>query len=402
MLLQEILEIIAIFREIMEPTAHIERRALMVASPRVYREWTAVEEAHQLLQQQGITVVETLPVHLLDGKPPLARNWQASGIDQVIAAGGDGTIGAVATHIASSGLLLGILPLGTSNDFARSLHLPMGLRAACQTIAAGRLLTVDVGCAQPALTAPYGLRNVQERHSVPETPEGQRPLHAFFAHALTLGLNVNFARLATSATMRQRFGPLTYPVAALNTLSNAQPMKFTLTFQGPACSLSPEEVENEVEPDLPYHYEALQVAIINSPLFGGHFSFALAGVEMSDHLLDILIVEHFDPRQLLEAARAALKSDKHGWREANSARFPGIRHVRARQITIETDEPVDVTLDGELRGRTPIVVTSVARALQVFVPEHTLTEEPDDVAELDEAAALDETAAANEAAELIR
>jgi diacylglycerol kinase (ATP) len=376
----------------MEPTPQLERRALMVASPRVYREWTAVEESHALLQQQGITIVETLPVHLLDGKPPLATNWEASGVNQVIAAGGDGTIGAVATHIAGSNLSLGILPLGSSNDFARSLHLPLGVREACQTIAEGHLLAVDVGCAQPALSAPYGLRRAQEQHSIPETPEGQRPLHAFFAHALTLGLNVNFARLATSATMRQRFGPLTYPVAALSALSSAQPMKFTLTFQGPACSLTPEESENEIEPDQPHHYEALQVAVINSPLFGGSLSFALAGVEMSDHLLDILIVECFDPRQLLAAARAALKADKRGWREAHSNRFPGIRHVRARQLTIETEEPADVTLDGELRGRTPIVVTSVSRALQVFVPEHTLTAEADDIAEPDEIAALDEAA----------
>jgi diacylglycerol kinase (ATP) len=378
----------------MESIPHLEHRALMVASPRVYHEWTAVEESHELLQQQGITIVETLPVHLLDGKPPLAKNWQASGVDQVIAAGGDGTIGAVATHIAGSNLSLGILPLGSSNDFARSLHLPLDTREACQTIAEGHLLTVDLGYAQPALSAPYGLRKIEEQHSVPETPEGQRPHHAFFAHALTLGLNVNFARLATSATMRQRFGPLTYPVAALSALSNAQPLKFTLTFQGPACSLSPEESENEIEPDQPYHYEALQVAVINSPLFGGSLSFALAGVEMSDHLLDILIVEYFDPRQVLEAARAALKADKRGWREAHSTRFPGIRHVRARQLTIETEEPVDVTLDGELRGRTPIVVTSVSRALQVFVPEHTLTAEPDDSAELDEAA-LEELAASD-------
>lgn len=385
----------------MDPT-HGERRAIMVASPRVYQEWTAVEKSHQLLQQQGITIVETLPVNLLDGKPPLAGNWQASDINQVIAAGGDGTIGAVATHIAGSGLPLGILPLGTSNDFARSLHVPLDMQQACQTIGEGHLIVVDVGCAQPALAAPYGLRNVQERHTVPETPEGQRALHAFFAHALTLGLNVNFARLATSATMRQRFGPLTYPVAALSTLSNAQPMKFTLTFQGPACSLTAEEGENEIEPDQPYHYEALQVAVINSPLFGGHFSFALAGVEMSDHLLDILIIECFDPRQLLEAARTALKADKRGWREAHSARFPGIRHVRARQLTIETEEPADVTLDGELRGRTPIVVTSVARALQVCVPEHTLTAETDDLAEPDDDAAVGEIAAPDEAAEMMR
>ena len=44
-----------------------------------------------------------------------------------ISGGGDGLVGGVITHIAESGLPLGILPLGTSNDIARSLHIPQDL-----------------------------------------------------------------------------------------------------------------------------------------------------------------------------------------------------------------------------------------------------------------------------------
>ncbi len=347
----------------------LQRRALIIANPRVYSAATVLKDACELLQQRGITTADIWPVNMLDQKPPMVALWQTRGINLVIAAGGDGSIGAATTHLAGSGMPLGILPLGTSNDFARSLRLPLSLEAACDVIASGHILAVDIGCAQPALTAPYALHEAAAHHHLSRPIDGEQPARAFFTHTLTLGLNVTFARLATSATMRQRFGPFTYPVAALSTLSNAQPMEFTLTFHGPACALAPEEAEHEIEPDRPYHYQALQVAVINSPVFGGPMEFALAGVELHDHLLDMLIVENFDLRQLLAAAQIALTPTKDGRRAAVSSRFPGIHHVKAREVIIETAEPADVTLDGELRGRTPILVSSVARALHVLVPK---------------------------------
>jgi diacylglycerol kinase family enzyme len=71
---------------------------------------------------------------------------------------------------------------------------------------------------------------------------------------------------------------------------------------------------------------------------------------------------------LLAAAQAVLTPSQNGWREAISKDFPGIIHVKARGVTIKTAEALDVTLDGELRGRTPILVTSAPRALNVIVP----------------------------------
>lgn len=344
------------------------RKALLLASPSIYREQLSIESARALLQQQRVTITQVVSVAALDGEPPLAGQWQAAGVEMVIVAGGDGSIGAAATHLAYSGLPLGILPLGTSNDFARSLRLPLDLAEACQTIAMGHSRGVDLGCAWPALTEPYALHEITAGdYAAPASSPYQE--QAFFTHALTLGLNVAFAQLATSATMRQRFGRLTYPLAALETLSTAQPLDFTLTFHSPACSLAPEATENEIEAERPYRYQALQIAVINSPIFGGQFEFAVAGVELHDRLLDILIVERFDPRQLLAAAQTALAPSSNGWREASSKDFPGIRHIKAERVTIATDEPVDVTLDGELRGRTPLGVASAARALKVMVPE---------------------------------
>jgi diacylglycerol kinase (ATP) len=342
-------------------------QALLLASPRIAQEQLSIQAAEQFLSQHGITIGRVISVETLDGLPPLAEKWRAEGIGLVIAAGGDGTVGAAATHLAHSELPLGILPLGTSNDFARALDIPLELPEACHTIATGQRVQVDLGCAIPAATAPHALQ--EAAHAPGATiPLDQTRTQAYFTHALTLGMNVAFAQLATDATVRQRFGRFTYPLAALETLSTSQLYDFTLLFNGLACALAPEETENDIEVEQPYHYQALQVAVINSPVFGGSFEFTIAGVELQDHLLDILIVERFDLRQLLAAAQMALTPNKDGKREAISRHFPGIHHVKARQVTIETAEPVDVTLDGELRGRTPILVTSAARALNVIVP----------------------------------
>ena len=63
----------------------------------------------------------------------------------IVAGGGDGTINAVASAVTGTGKVLGILPLGTLNHFARDLKIPNDLEAAAQIIIAGRAINVDVG-----------------------------------------------------------------------------------------------------------------------------------------------------------------------------------------------------------------------------------------------------------------
>jgi diacylglycerol kinase family enzyme len=70
---------------------------------------------------------------------------QAGCCDVLVAAGGDGTVGAAAGAIAGSGIPLGILPLGTFNHFARDAGIPLDLDQAVACIAAGRTRRVDVG-----------------------------------------------------------------------------------------------------------------------------------------------------------------------------------------------------------------------------------------------------------------
>lgn len=74
----------------------------------------------------------------------LARRVVAESDGAVIAAGGDGTISAVASQLAGSGKTLGILPAGTLNHFAKDLRIPLDLENAARVIAAGRTVEVDL------------------------------------------------------------------------------------------------------------------------------------------------------------------------------------------------------------------------------------------------------------------
>ena len=74
-----------------------------------------------------------------------ARNAVADQSGIVVAGGGDGTVSAVASHLAGTGVALGVLPMGTLNHFARDLGIPLDLDAAIDTIARGRPIDVDAG-----------------------------------------------------------------------------------------------------------------------------------------------------------------------------------------------------------------------------------------------------------------
>lgn len=63
----------------------------------------------------------------------------------VVAGGGDGTLSAVASALAGTGIALGVLPLGTLNHFAKDLGVPLDTAGAVRTIAAGHTREVDVG-----------------------------------------------------------------------------------------------------------------------------------------------------------------------------------------------------------------------------------------------------------------
>lgn len=75
----------------------------------------------------------------------LATRARDEGNDVIVAGGGDGTVSTIASTLAGTGSVLGVLPLGTLNHFAKDLRIPLDVPGAIRTVATGRVVTTDVG-----------------------------------------------------------------------------------------------------------------------------------------------------------------------------------------------------------------------------------------------------------------
>jgi diacylglycerol kinase (ATP) len=349
-------------------------------------------EIERALRDAGVEIGERLVVSELDRRRPLGLTWRARGFRAVIAAGGDGTVGAVVSHLDGSGLPLGILPLGTSNDTARSLGIPMDLHEAAQVIATGRVTPIDAGQVVPALSAPLALAGEAPQPgeaAAAETPNLEAPdpaLGAYFLHALTLGFNVQFARLATDVARRARLGNLNYAVSLLQALATFRPVAVTLRFSG-IGEPSGRDTDATDATDATITCEAFEIAAVNTPVFGGALNMRVPDVGIQDRLLDFVVFEALDPRRLratVEGALAALTQlpeALHHWSANHIANhmaqrsdeelglaLPGIRRYKARAALIASEQPLGVTLDGEVRAKTPVRVGVAPRPVPILLP----------------------------------
>jgi diacylglycerol kinase (ATP) len=358
------------------------QRVIVIKSPHSGRS-VRLSEALTLLEQAGVQVARVLSIAELNTLPPQGAVWREQGMVLAIAAGGDGVVGGVIDHLAAGGLPLGILPLGTSNDIARSLRIPQNLPQAVEVIAQGQTRPIDIGEAWPLVQGP------QQEPALAPTAS---PMQACFAHALTVGLNVQFARIATDVATRQRFGHLAYPVAALQAMRTHEALEVELHFDGlyfpsahrpmpRATRSSPAQIAAATT----LHCRALQVTVVNTPFFGGRWQIPVHAASFSDRLLDIVVIEEremgelnqrlaefFHPHDRVSAQINGTHASYPTRHPAEVTGIPGIHHLQARGVTITTDaDPQDATVDGEVRVQTPLQVQVAQEPLHVVVPAMT-------------------------------
>jgi len=295
------------------PASH---QVILVTSPQAGRATARLDRGIKAMAAAGLEVIERLRVHDIDRLPALLQR-HADVAPLVVAAGGDGTVGSVANHLVGTPTVLGVLPLGTSNDFARSLDIPMHIEAAARLFAIGRVATVDA---------------VRLDH-----PD-RSPQH--FVHAATAGINVSFARLATRADLRRRLGRLTYAVAGILALRERPVFE---------CDIGDGE-----------RYRLIHLAVINAPVFGGPLDLQVPGSDPDDRMFEVLLVEELPLRRLLRSVLHLALGIGHQVR--------GVRMLRLSRLPVGSEQPLDVALDGEVRGRIPGTFEVVPNGLRVVTP----------------------------------
>lgn len=239
---------------------------------------------------------------------------QMAGLECVVIAGGDGTIAAVLNAIADrTGLRVGVLALGTSNTFARSLGIPLDYSEAVALVKAGRTKGVALG-------------KVNER---------------VFVNSAAIGLSAVMADNISDRTKRY-FGIIAY------TLSGAKQL---LTHRPFDCVLE--------TPEKTYRFRTHEVYIANGPFHGGmpideHTSVYKGSLTFVVLGTDASRWQYTKSQLLLLLGRSRI--DKRTVK------------ISARQATITTTPKRPVHTDGEITTRTPAVFEIKPKAVTVFVP----------------------------------
>ena len=349
------------------------QRAIVIYSPYAGRS-TSLSRALRVLERFGVEVVKVLPISRVADAPALGQQWKESGIDLVVAAGGDGLVGSVIAHLLDGQLPLGILPLGTANDLARSVGIPQDLSSAAKVIAFGASRVIDLGLARPLVF------DGQSASHFSPSPGKQR----LFAHALNVGFSVQFAHLATNKGIRQRYGRLTYPFALWWAARRYRPIDAEIHFRDVVVQHAESSALSVGTRDhLILRCRIAQVAAVNAPVYWGALKGSVPGVEFTDRTLDVVILEDASRHQLVLrmlrffASRYPSLPNKRGWHArypdllpVELTDIPGIHHIQARSVTILTeDEPQAVTLDGEVYMRTPVEACVADERLWLLVPD---------------------------------
>jgi YegS/Rv2252/BmrU family lipid kinase len=286
------------------------RRALLLINRRARQGQQQQEVAATQLRELGFELTDVPNVGPRDWSSAVRRHRDK--VDLVVVGGGDGSLNAAVDGIVEAGLPLGILPLGTANDLARTLALPTDLNEACKVIADGHTRTIDLG-------------QVNGKH---------------FFNAASLGLSVQISRDLTHEA-KSRWGVFAYAFSAIGALWQARPFHAVIRANGET-----------------HRVKTVQIVVGNGVYFGGGTK-VISDAAIDDECLSLWSVEVKRWWQVIPLLPSLRRGEVQGQ--------PNVRELRAQEIEIRTHRHKAVNTDGELTCRTPAVFRVMPKAVKVFV-----------------------------------
>lgn len=236
------------------------------------------------------------------------------GFDIIIAAGGDGTLYEVINGMAEKSHRppLGILPLGTTNDFARALNIPKNWEQACDLIIKQHTMNIDVG-------------KVNNR---------------YFINILGGG-SMTELTYEVPSKLKTMIGQLAYYMKGLEKLPRLRPIELFIQSE-----------------EMTLHEEVMLFLVSNSNSVGG-FEKLAPDASLNDGLLDVLILKKCNLAEFIRVVTLALRGEH--------AQDPNVIYFQTKQIEVNSPDYVQINLDGEFGGKLPVVVTNLHSHLQIIV-----------------------------------
>ena len=249
----------------------------------------------------------------------IARKAARDGYDVVIAMGGDGTIGAVIGGlVGAKKVKLGIIPAGTSNDFARSLGIPADLKEACALIADGRSRKIDLGQVSTKKWKKF-----------------------YFFMVTAIGLTATVYPMVSEV-----------PEGKLSGIKKA--VSTFLKFE------SKPKIFLTLDDDSKVKVESMLVTVANTPFIGAR-NLVAPDASLDDGLLDVAVYPDFSKVELLS----------YFARTAHEGTYPEgtIQRYQARKVKVKSSPKLDVAAEGILLGKGTAKIKVLPHALRVIAPE---------------------------------
>ena len=242
--------------------------------------------------------------------------------DLVVAAGGDGTINEVVNGLAELDFRpkLGIIPVGTTNDFARALHIPRDIEAAADIIAKGDTIPVDIGRMNDKyfINIAGGGRLTELTYEVP-------------------------------SKLKTMLGQLAYYLKGIEMLPSIKATSVKIEYDGKL-----------------FEGEAMLFLVGLTNSVGG-FEKLAPGASINDGLFSLLILKKANLADFIRVATLAIRGEH--------INDPNVIYASANHIKITSEEKVQLNLDGEFGGLLPAEFVNLYRHFEVFVPIDKIREE---------------------------
>jgi YegS/Rv2252/BmrU family lipid kinase len=268
---------------------------------------------------EGDTLFSERPEHL----PELARRAAEEGAALVVAVGGDGTVNEVASGIAGiGGVELAVIPRGTGVDFVRTYSIPTKLQGAVEVVLRGRTREIDAGRA--AFRAWSG-----------EAAE------AWFVNVAGVGMSGAVAKRTNEST-KAFGGKASYLWSTLAVFARWRNSEVRVT------------VGEETRAGRMH-----EVVVANGRYLGGGMMIT-PGAKPDDGLFDVLLIGDITKADLVRTLPKIYRG--------THLPHPKAELLRAAAVSVDSDVPLPIQLDGEQPGTTPVRFDLVPKALRLRVP----------------------------------